>query len=95
MEELSIRVHIANRTYPLTVQSSEEEQVRAAAKLINDKLRHLQQLFEVKDIQDNLAMVSLELANELIQAKKDIDMEKERLIQEIHQILDVLEPVSL
>ena len=69
MEELSIKVNIADRFYPLTIGGHEEETVRKAAKLINDKLKHLQQHFAVKDKQDMLSMISLEIATELLTLK--------------------------
>lgn len=61
MGELHIKVNIASRTYPLTVSSDEEEEVRKAAQFINDKLKTLGNSFAVKDKQDLLAMLALEL----------------------------------
>ncbi len=61
MSELHIKVNIASRTYPLTVSSDEEEEVRKAATFINDKLKTLGSSFAVKDKQDLLAMLALEL----------------------------------
>lgn len=95
MEELSIKVNIANRSYPLTVQADEEEMVRRAAKLINDKLKDLQQLFAVKDMQDMLSMISLEIANELIRLKNTHSREQELLQKEVQQLQQMLEPVNL
>ncbi|MFA6260612.1 MAG: cell division protein ZapA [Bacteroidia bacterium] len=95
MEELSIKVNIANRSYPLTVQADEEEMVRRAAKLINDKLKDLQQLFAVKDMQDMLSMISLEIAYELIRLKNTHSREQELLQKEVQQLQQMLEPVNL
>lgn len=95
MEELSIKVNIANRSYPLTVQADEEEMVRRAAKLINDKLKDLQQLFAVKDMQDMLSMISLEIANELIRLKNTHSREQELLQKEVQQLQQLLEPVNV
>ena len=66
MNELSIKVNIADRTYPLTVKADEEEKVRMAAKLINDKLKTYGSVFAVKDKQDIISMCALELATELV-----------------------------
>jgi cell division protein ZapA len=95
VEELSIKVNIANRSYPLTVQADEEEMVRRAAKLINDKLKDLQQLFAVKDMQDMLSMISLEIAYELIRLKNTHSREQELLQKEVQQLQQMLEPVNL
>jgi cell division protein ZapA (FtsZ GTPase activity inhibitor) len=66
LDELSIKVNIADRTYPLTVKADEEEKVRKAAKLINDKLKAYSNQFAVRDKQDIISMCALELATELI-----------------------------
>jgi cell division protein ZapA len=39
MEELSIKIKIADREYPMKVKRSDEERVRMAGKLINEKLK--------------------------------------------------------
>ncbi len=61
MSELSIKVIIAGRTYPLTIQMEEEEAVRAAANRINDAVKVLRDNYAVKDTQDLLAMAALQL----------------------------------
>ncbi len=38
MGEISIKINIADRVYPLRVESAEEEVIRHAAKLINEKV---------------------------------------------------------
>ena len=64
MSELSIKVNIANRVYPLSVQMEEEEEVRKAAAYINERLKVLEAGFAVKDKLDLLAMLALELTLE-------------------------------
>jgi len=64
MSELSIKVNIANRVYPLTVLREEEEEVRKAAAYINERIKVLESGFAVKDKLDLLAMLALELTLE-------------------------------
>ena len=64
-KEISIKVTIGDRQYPLKIEASEEEYVRKAAKLINEKSKFYQENFQVKDKQDSLAMAALEFASEL------------------------------
>jgi cell division protein ZapA (FtsZ GTPase activity inhibitor) len=66
MGELSIKVSIANRVYPLKVVIEDEENVRKAAKLINDKIKDYEENYSVRDKQDLLAMCALQLATESI-----------------------------
>ncbi len=63
MAELSIKVKIANRVYPLKIKASEEEGVRKAAEAINHSIAELEQLYDVKDKQDLLAMVAIKIAS--------------------------------
>lgn len=84
MSEFSINVNIAGRTYPLTIQRSEEEYVRKAAQAINDNVKHLQQNYAVKDSQDLLAMTALEYSSELLVKKGTV--EQEHLMKQLEQL---------
>lgn len=90
MAALSIRVTIAGRVYPLTVNEQEEEIVRRSAKLINEQVKEYEARFSVRDKQDLLAMSALHLANEL--AKKEsqlaVPAELPEKLTEINDLLD-------
>jgi cell division protein ZapA len=60
MEELSIKIKIAEREYPMKVKQSDEERIRTAGKLINEKLRSYREQFGIEDKQDLLAMVAFD-----------------------------------
>lgn len=60
MEELSIKIKIADREYPMKVKQSDEERIRTAGKLINEKLRSYREQFGIEDKQDLLAMVAFD-----------------------------------
>ena len=66
MAELSIKISIANRVYPLKINSEEEEAIRKAVKLIGDKLKEYEENYSVKDKQDLLAMCALQFATEQV-----------------------------
>lgn len=61
MDELSIRIEIAGRAYPLTIHKEEEENVRKAVQEINDSITRLKQHYPLTDKQDLLAMAALEV----------------------------------
>jgi cell division protein ZapA len=63
-ELLSVKVSIANRTYPLRITQDEQERVMKAAEMINKRVREFEEAFAVKDKQDLLAMSALQFANE-------------------------------
>ena len=53
-----------NRPYPLLVKSEEEESVRNAAKMINDRIKAYKDRFSVQDDLDLVIMCCLELATD-------------------------------
>ncbi len=61
MSAVSIKVTIAGRTYPLTIDVSEELAVKNAAESINASIKNLQENYAVKDMLDLLAMSALQL----------------------------------
>ena len=72
-DKLSIRINIAERYYPLKVSRNEEERIRKAAKLINDKLLLYKQSYSGKEAQDFMAMVSLDFASKLLELEEKLD----------------------
>ncbi|MFM7196043.1 MAG: cell division protein ZapA [Bacteroidota bacterium] len=60
MDELSIKIRIADREYPMKVRKDEEERVRSAAKWINEKLKAFREQYGLDDHQDLLAMVAFD-----------------------------------
>jgi cell division protein ZapA (FtsZ GTPase activity inhibitor) len=61
MAEVSLKILIAGRTYPLTIKQEDEPAVQAAAKMINDKVKEFEVNYSVRDKQDLLAMSALNL----------------------------------
>lgn len=55
-----------NRPYPLLVRSEEEESVRKAAKMINERIKQYKEQFSVQDELDLVIMCCLELATDNI-----------------------------
>ena len=59
-EKLSIQVNLVDRYYPLKIDRKDEEQIRKAAKLINERVLQYKQKYSDKDTQDFLAMAALQ-----------------------------------
>lgn len=70
MAEVSLKIVIAGRTYPLSVKKEDEQLVLQAAKEINDKVKEFEQNYSVRDKQDLLAMSALNLLATLKQKPK-------------------------
>lgn len=60
MDELSIRIRIANREFPMRVAPEEETRVRKAAKMVNEQMHAYSEQFGIQDPQDLLAMVAFD-----------------------------------
>ena len=90
-EEISIKVNICDRFYPLRIKTSEEESVRKAAKTINERAKYYIENFSVQDKQDALSMVALEYASDTKGGTtSNIDMENiNTTIQQIEQLLNI------
>jgi cell division protein ZapA len=70
-ELLSIKVSIANRSYPLRITAEEQHKVMHAAENINKRVKEFEDNYAVKDKQDLLAMAALQFANEAADGKTE------------------------
>ena len=76
MDDLSIKIKIADREYPMKVKLTDEERVRLASKIINEKLKTYREQFGIDDKQDLLAMVAFDSLVEKMAS------------EETHQVID-------
>jgi len=89
MSELSIKVAIAGRTYPLTIERDEEEKIRKAALQINENIKHLEDNYAVKDMQDLLAMTALQFSTQQVNASNSVEADKlEKAVGEVNEKLE-------
>jgi len=70
-EPLKIKLTIADRLYPLTIQADQEEGLRKASKKIEEMIKRFEKSYAVRDKQDVLAMCALQFAAQV--AQKDLD----------------------
>ena len=77
-EKIKIKINIANRTYPLSVEEHQEETVRKSAKKINDAINNYEEKYAVQDKQDSLAMYALQITSQSqdLTNRKEEDMRK-------------------
>lgn len=89
-DKLSIRVNVADRYYPLKVESENEERIRKAARLINEKVLQYKQRYVDKDIQDFLAMAALQYVIRLIEIEdKEEDTSLEEGLNELTGMINL------
>ncbi|MCT4629457.1 cell division protein ZapA [Winogradskyella sp.] len=85
-DQLKIKLSIANRVYPLTINPKQEEGLRKATKKIEAMIGQFEQNYSVRDKQDVLAMCALQFAAQVEQ--KSID--KAHVNEEVHEKLEAL-----
>ncbi|MDF1574347.1 MAG: cell division protein ZapA [Bacteroidales bacterium] len=89
---LSIKVQIAERFYPLKIKRRDEEKIRQAARMINDKVLQYKQRYTDKDTQDFMAMATLQFVINLIDCEQQqnvVSLEEElgNLSSELDELL--------
>ena len=62
---LKIKINIANRIYPMTINRDAEENIRKSVKKIEERLKFYEKNYAIKDRQDLLAMCLIEIATKL------------------------------
>jgi len=92
-DKLSIRVNVADRYYPLKVEREDEERIRKAARMINEKVQQYKLRYTDKDVQDFLAMASLQYVIKLTEEEERLEKDYlpgalRELIQKIDQAFD-------
>ena len=70
-DKLKIKISIADRIYPLTVELSQEEGLRSASKKIDVMIKQFEENYAVRDKQDVLAMCALQFASQVEQKQID------------------------
>ncbi len=70
-EPLKIKLSIADRVYPLTINPSQEEGLRLATKKIEEMIKKFENSYAVRDKQDVLAMCALQFAAQVEQKQID------------------------
>ena len=85
-ELININVNICDRPYRLKVKPTEEENVRRAAKLINDKVKDLQSQYSAKDKQDYLAMSALMMMVEKLSSGADVLIKDNSLVERMDDL---------
>ena len=91
MDKLNIKVSLANRMYPMTIDSKEEKLIRLSVSKIEKKIKLLKSKYSVKDDQDVLAMCALQLCVKL----EKVLFNKTSIDKKItHNIIDMKKSLS-
>ncbi|MUU77423.1 cell division protein ZapA [Winogradskyella endarachnes] len=90
-DQLKIKLSIANRVYPLTINPAQEEGLRKATKKIEAMIGQFEQNYSVRDKQDVLAMCALQFAAQVEQKSIDkeyVNVEVQEKLQALNELLN-------
>ena len=89
-EKLKIKISIADRVYPLTVEPTQEEGLRSASKKIEAMIKQFEENYAVRDKQDVLAMCALQFASQVEQKQVDNAIDGKQTQERLQKINDLL-----
>ena len=89
--KLSIKLHIANRIYPMKIERNSEEYIRNAVKKIEARLKFYEENYAIKDKQDMLAMCLIEYASKFESVNNKNVVEDDGLTQKLNKIDAILD----
>ena len=90
MEDLSIKIKIADREYPMKVKLTDEERVRMAGKLINEKIKSYREQFGIDDKQDLLAMVAFYCLIDKMAADETYQVIDQTVFEKVNQLNNIV-----
>lgn len=90
MGEISIKITISDRIYPLKVNMEEEEIVRRAAKIINERIKEYQENYAVRDKQDLLSMAVLHYATSVLRTEHKAQSQDTEVADKVEQLDSLL-----
>ena len=91
MDKLSIKLHVANRIYPMKIERKSEEFIRNAIKTIEERLKFYEENYAIKDKQDLLAMCLIEYASKFESVNDKNILEDDGLNQKLNEIEAILD----
>ena len=95
MSELSIKIRIAERDYPMRVEVADEERLRLAGRQLSERLREFREQYGIQDKQDLLAMVALATMADQLRVSKEKDGTDAALTERLARLDGLLSGVVL
>ena len=89
-DKLSIKLHIANRFYPMKIERESEEYIRNAVKQIEGRLKFYEENYAIKDKQDLLAMCLIEYASKFESVNNKNVVEDDGFTEKLTEIEAIL-----
>lgn len=95
MSDLSIKIRVAERDYPMRVSPQDEERLRLAGRLLNERLKEFRDQYGIQDKQDLLAMIALSTMADRLKVSKEKDGTDAALTERLARLDELLSGVVL
>ncbi|MEN0016306.1 MAG: cell division protein ZapA [Bacteroidota bacterium] len=93
-EELSVKVKICDRAYPMKVPTDREACVRQAGKMINSQVEAYKRKFDIHDPQDLLAMVAFDCLVDNLTHKEGMQTTENQLLASVERLVQLVTPAA-
>jgi cell division protein ZapA len=91
MGELSIKIKIADREYPMKVKSEDEVKIRAACKSINERIKAYGDRFGIDDKQDLLAMAAFDTLIDRLAVEENATVHSRKVVDRINHLSHLID----
>lgn len=89
-EEIKISITVAERNYRLTIDKADEEKVRKAANMINERVKDFKRVYTDKDYLSLVSMACIQFATIVVKYESDTAFKDQYLDKQLDVIDDLL-----
>ncbi len=90
MDQFSIKIKIADREYPMKVNPEDEERVRTAGRIINERIKKYREQFGIEDKQDLLAMVAFDSLVDKLDIESDLNSLDQNILEKVSELNNIV-----
>ena len=90
MDEITINITLLDRPYRLSVARADEEKVRKAGNLINERIKYYSKHYAYKDVQDLLSMTALQFATSMVKMEAELNYRDQNLGRKLQELNNLL-----
>ena len=87
---LSIKIRIGDRDYPMKVEENEEETLRVAGRLLNEKLKLFKEQYHIEDRQDLMAMVAFDSLVQKLKNQQDRSLSETQMADKLSYLSAII-----
>lgn len=93
MGELSLKIKIHDREYPIKVTEQDVEMMREIESTLNDRISNFRKQFKVDNKQDLLAMVAFDLMVEVTKSAKNQGLQEDQIAEKVSHLNQMISEV--